>query len=556
MFQKPFKVKSNNIVKKSEKKKIHDELRQYNPKLSIETLQDLLPLKEDVSVIKLCTYSQDIVTVYSHKKNPTFFVVNKLVLPTVYAMWKHPDLVISFETHASVNSKLKGGADLMLPGVIVPKNGFKPFTNGQPCSVRVTGSKASVAVGKTALDSYSIERENVRTGKLVNIMHTFEDHLWELGDKSSPPVINNNEGDDDELTNDDKSDNVKLGASNILQSVSTRLSDERKDVRDDNKRENIYKDVGDVVSGGKNAHSDFASMDDLLKQCFLSAIILYGKKIQLPILYSTFYGRYVMKCCPDDKCLDVKKTTYKKASTFLSYMQEEELIIVEETNRGVESIMSIDFDHDMLRTFEIPSWANERKEIGSSSSADQYDIEYTPPEITTVYRVTTPLLFQKGDSLSMADLRGHITKYVRDNQLNEGRNVQLDEKLSAVALNKNEYAPVLSWAELIDRIVDKMTVCHKVVFPNQEPSIRTGYPKKIIFNVSKKGSNKKITVVKNLELYGLDVENLVSVIQKMISCSVKLQPSDDKDSSGNRNLQVQGNQIHIIRNLLIGQYCC
>jgi translation initiation factor 2D len=46
------------------------------------------------------------------------------VFPTVYTLWAFPNAMKSLLTFSEVSPKVLGGADLMLPGVIVPPAGL------------------------------------------------------------------------------------------------------------------------------------------------------------------------------------------------------------------------------------------------------------------------------------------------------------------------------------------------------------------------------------------------------------------------------------------------
>eukprot|EP00920_Eleutheroschizon_duboscqi_P042762 GHVT01101973.1.p1 GENE.GHVT01101973.1~~GHVT01101973.1.p1 ORF type:complete len:613 (+),score=96.10 GHVT01101973.1:1196-3034(+) len=121
----------------------------------------------------------------------------------VYAMWRVPTIVRSFVTHAPVSSFILKGADLMLPGVIVPKGGFQPpFNRGDKFAVRVVNNRFPLAIGSTPVSSSDIARMGMR-GRGVDVVHYFGDYLWQLGNKSVPndgfaAKIVNASGDPDE----------------------------------------------------------------------------------------------------------------------------------------------------------------------------------------------------------------------------------------------------------------------------------------------------------------------------------------------------------------------
>lgn len=55
------------------------------------------------------------------QKDPMFFMIEreKEIYPTVYMLWKYPNLLRTFTTQDPVIDVLLGGADLMLPGIVV-----------------------------------------------------------------------------------------------------------------------------------------------------------------------------------------------------------------------------------------------------------------------------------------------------------------------------------------------------------------------------------------------------------------------------------------------------
>lgn len=133
MFLKPYRVKSSNQLKGSEKKKLKAELKKNFPSLTDDQLSGLIPAKEEVMISKIYTFGGDSLLLYVHGKSPLFFELEKdrIIFPTVYTLWKFPDLLLSFPTLPPVMPKIKNGADLMLPGIVVDRSrGNRAFHNG------------------------------------------------------------------------------------------------------------------------------------------------------------------------------------------------------------------------------------------------------------------------------------------------------------------------------------------------------------------------------------------------------------------------------------------
>ena len=64
----------------------------------------------------------------------------------VYFLWRYPDLIPSLTTYPEVFRKLEGGADLMLPGVILSGHvsstaGLGEFSKDQGCAIKLCGNR-------------------------------------------------------------------------------------------------------------------------------------------------------------------------------------------------------------------------------------------------------------------------------------------------------------------------------------------------------------------------------------------------------------------------------
>ncbi|KAJ8370935.1 hypothetical protein SKAU_G00109630 [Synaphobranchus kaupii] len=72
--------------------------------------------------------------------------------------------------------------------------------------------------------------------------------------------------------------------------------------------------------------------------------------------------------------------------------------------------------------------------------------------------------------------------------------------------------------------MDRMQHCHQLVFPGHKPIVRKGHMEPIDLSVASRGSNKKVTLIKNLELYGLDPAAIATVLQQRVQASTVLKP--------------------------------
>ena len=106
------------------------------------------------------------------------------MFPTVYALWRVPQLIPVIVVHSPVSAFIINGADVMLPGV-VDGVALPQFSKGDFVAVCVAGNPDAVAVGE-ACCSDSEARSNGMRGRGVRVLHSYRDELWALGGRGEP----------------------------------------------------------------------------------------------------------------------------------------------------------------------------------------------------------------------------------------------------------------------------------------------------------------------------------------------------------------------------------
>lgn len=559
MFAKPFRVKSNTVIKGSDRRKLKADISAAFPDLTADELSELVPNKEELNVVKIYAHKGDAVTLYVLNKNPLFFEVEKRLYPTVYVLWRCPALLPGFTTWPLVLQKLMGGADLMLPGVVVPLSGLPQVNQGDCCAVKLVNNRAPVAVGTAVMSSTEMQSSGMK-GRGICVLHTYMDALWAFGDKSGPPTI------PDSIETEEYVDEGGCDPVNKLQEVKAGVQEHCQEVTDQvctrveelSLPDQIQQDEEKTTENDQQSPQEL--MDALLFQCFLHALKTKVKKSELPLLTSTFLRNHMFACCPSGKQLDIKKSSYKKLSKFLQTMQQRHsLIRVKELTKGVESIVEVDWKNPELRSFIVAEEA-----VCDVDQGQEGDFPYHPPEITSVYSVSPrvePLFFdaqkRKGAVLQPVEVRSIITDYVKKNALVAESNknyIMVNTTLCDCLLDKSEYHEVesIKWDDLFSRVMSKMQECYQIVFPGQEPIIKKGHLDPIDISVASRGSNKKVTLIKNLELYGLDPAVVSTALQHRVQASSVLQPLPG--AKDRVLVQIQGNQIHQVGSLLLDHY--
>ncbi|XP_006887995.1 PREDICTED: eukaryotic translation initiation factor 2D isoform X2 [Elephantulus edwardii] len=440
MFAKAFRVKSNTAIKGSDRRKLRADVTAAFPNLGANQVSELVPGKEELNIVKLYAHKGDAVTVYVSGGNPILFELEKNLYPTVYTLWSYPDLLPTFTTWPLVLEKLVGGADLMLPGLVVPPSGLPQVEKGDLCAIALVGNRAPVAIGVAVMSTAEMLTAGLK-GRGFSVRHTYQDHL-----------------------------------------------------------------------------------------------------------------------CPEGQQLDIKKSSYKKLSKFLQHMQQEHIVQVKELSKGVESIVAVDWKHPRITSFVIPELSLTSQTVQEGSREQPYH----PPDIKSLYCVPAnmTLLFQesghkRGSFLETSEVRAVIISYAKKNDLVDADNknlVKLDPVLCDCILEKNEQHVVLKlpWDNLLTRCLGKLQPAYQVTFPGQEPIVKKGKICPIDITLAQRASNKKVTIIRNLEAYGLDPCSVATVLQQRCQASTTVTPAPgSKDSL---QVQIQGNQVHQLSRLLLDEY--
>uniref|UniRef100_A0A8C3WB37 Eukaryotic translation initiation factor 2D n=1 Tax=Catagonus wagneri TaxID=51154 RepID=A0A8C3WB37_9CETA len=526
MFAKAFRVKSNTAIKGSDRRKLRADVTAVFPTLGTDQVSQLIPGKEELNIVKLYAHRGDAVTVYVSGGNPILFELEKNLYPTVYTLWSYPDLLPAFTTWPPVLEKLVGGADLMLPGLVVPPAGLPQVQKGDLCAIALVGNRRS-------------------------------------GDKSSPPSIAPLAPDPPDPGEEKGSVQADATLRGDLRHLT--LEGEEEEVGEVQHRcaeKSPSEATEDPSVGGLTAEPTDGKtlqeqMDELLERCFVHALKCRVKKADLPLLTSTLLGSHMFSCCPEGRQLDVKKSSYKKLSKFLQHMQQEQVIQVKELSQGVESIVAVDWKHPRITSFVIPEPSPTSQAVQEGSREQPYH----PPDIKSLYCVpaSMTLLFQesghkKGSILDGGEVRTIVISYAKKHDLVDADNnnlVKLDPILCDCILEKNEQHTVmkLPWDSLLSRCLEKLQPAYQVTFPGQEPVVKKGKICPVDITLAQRASNKKVTVVRNLEAYGLDPYSVAALLQQRCQASTTVTPAPGaKDSL---QVQIQGNQVHHLGRLLL-----
>lgn len=550
MFIKPFKVKRNNLLKSSDKKLVKQKIAVKYPKITDQQFEEIFPNKKNLYYIKLISFHDVPVTVYSSEKRPMFFELNdNEIYPTVYTLWLVPDLLPVFTTQASVLPVLGKGADLMSPGVVRKGEGLKSwgrYNKGDIVSINVITNKSCCAVGSLARSSEDLYMAGGQ-GVCVHVKHVFGDKLWGIEPSACLQIpikeaaIPVPKSVDFPALGQEKAKEAPKPES--LQGVE--VLDSVEGITGDVEQLELTDDASEIVED-----IDENTPDRILKRGFLTALKLNGKSLKLPLLVSTFYAANVQPAC--DPKVDIKHTSYKKLSKFLAEMAEEGFLGLKQEIKGVEQIVSVNLDHPEIMNF-VP--------CSSSNQSDAQNDSQTTPMVTHVLNSMTKLFviteetypffsyfgMTKDKCLEEAEVLKCFKDYVMKNRLQDPANrsnILPDKALELVIGKPDSIEFKLALQFLYFKMPSKYEMRSTV-------ASKTGKAPVIQITTKNCKGNKKVTLVNNLEQYGILINEFAKQCKLGVQASTTIVQSEHV--KGNQ-LLVQGNQVRFVYNLLTGTY--
>lgn len=594
MFKKSLEAKSQQRLSGADRKKLKRTIKERFRNASDSEIDSILPPKAEITIVKL----QNRVHLYGVEGGfPMFFDIDGRgteIFPTVYALWKVPDLLPAFILKGGEVSRFViGGADLMFPGISIPAEGLPSFAEGEPWAVKVPGNLAPIAVGTTTMSSTAALKAGLR-GKALRITHYYRDSLWELVEGHYVP----NAGFLEDVVFEDPSLSSASQASDSCEGVNEASSDPQNDIS--NKKEGESVDVLDLTSeanpsstaqldvSNDPAEQITANVDDLevtdeesnvkvhhtlstedvdalLDKCLLQALHTTVKDKDLPMPGSTLWAGHVLPCRPSGITLDIKKSSYKKLSKWLQAKSSTTLISVKEDKHKKEVVLnSVNRNHPEYTSFR-PEKRQAEKSDQTSDHAASESRSHKTLEVAEIYKPSVhvnPIFasvgVDTGKLFSASEATDIVFRYIEKENLvkpTDKSMVVLDailcDALFKGAIKKGStYPSAIHKKDLGHTFVNRMQA-HHVVTRGGESVVRKGALRNIQIMTERRQGNKKVTKVSGFESFLMDAEALASELQKKFACSTSVAELPGKKG---HEVLVQGGVIEDLAKHLVEQY--
>lgn len=593
MFKKAVEAKSHQRLSGADRKKLKRTLRDRFPRASDADIDALLPPKTEITVSKF----QNRVLVYSVEGGfPVFFDVDGRgtdIFPTVFALWKVPELLPCFMLKGGEVSRFViGGADLMFPGISIPADGLPSFLSGEPWAVKVPGNPAPIAVGSTTMSSTEALKAGLR-GKALRITHYYRDLLWGSVEGHSVPnagfledvvvedpvFLSTSQVSDSCEGAADSSNDQKNGEEGIIDADNANSepnsTSATQDDFDGNIVEQVAADVGDlkltenVDAGETNEEHHVLTTEDVdayLDKCLLQALHTTVKDKDLPMPGSTLWSNHILPCRPSGITLDIKKSSHKKLSKWLQAKSSAGLISVKEDKYKKESMLfSVNCGHPDYLSFKPEKRPAEK----ASQAVDHAASDNIQPakilEVTEVYKPSVhvnPIFASVGADTgrlyTFSEACDVVFNYIEKENLVKSTAksiVVLDPTLCDAlfkgAIKKGTTYPTeIHKKDLGSTFVNRMQA-HHVVSRGSQSVVRKGALKTIQIVTERRQGNKKMTKLSGLETFLMDPEALASELQKKFACSTTVAELPGKKG---QEVLIQGGVIADVAKHLVEQF--
>ncbi|KHN80810.1 Eukaryotic translation initiation factor 2D [Toxocara canis] len=315
------------------------------------------------------------------------------------------------------------------------------------------------------------------------------------------------------------------------------------------------------------------TMEDLLRRCFLAALkYRVGKKTELPLDVGEFYSRFLLACVPSTKRIDMKKTKFKKFTVFLSDINSSSdgpVVKVTSKGKGADAIA------EGLAEKNVVSLRDEVLSAVVKHNTETVDWNTLIQKIMS--RMTKTFVIVTADGREMIR-KMELPKIVFKINWSHRLLVEFERKdevtedsqpAAKPCIRIDEYFAITEPVLPLFRIAAGLSKGDLIETPRVREII-TSYVKnrvKIAFvnhifisifvfvyesAVETRSGNKKVTLVNNLSVYGIECKSFCQQVQVGIATSANM--VNDAGGCEGPQVIIQGNQVQFASELLSSEY--
>jgi translation initiation factor 2D len=512
------------------------------------------------------------------------------LFPTVYTLWKNPRLLPVLCTHPPVMERLFDGADLMVPGLILPNGGF-PKTAKEGALVAIASTDrptVPVAIGVCEIDVFALTETTGKKGKAVKLLHWVGDEIYSMGGPLGkiPDKLENGDEDFEKIM--DGLEGVNVSATD----AEREKREEGEPPEEDQPRELETKEIDETFYNaalyGFAEHVDRAKAGSLNFPISPSAYMSLLLNPYLPPA-SNFPPFNIRQNVGPHPSLQLKKTSWKNVAKFLKHLQSKKLINCKLRDGNEMIILDINFDHeeiDAFKKYDLPKEAHAiRAEDGESQGHrgiyNLVDIEarYHPNNTNRkffyecgVEYISLINLFSHKRKIwtnGKNSLKGYYAEYeikkiVKDYVIRKNlaspeseNHITLDPLLQSTLFPKEIPLPMsASRSSLIALLKKSCSQYYRLrlppIFPSHEPRFidpKPGPIPEITVTLEKRHGTKVITKVIGMEAFEVEPKAFADELQRVCAGSTTANQGVGL-RRGLHEVTIQGNQLKLVQKVL------
>ncbi|ODN72795.1 hypothetical protein L202_08231 [Cryptococcus amylolentus CBS 6039] len=399
--------------------------------------------------------------------------------------------------------------------------------------------------------------EEKEEGKFADVLCIIEDHLWELGSKSTPPTFTF------------PAPKVPLASAPGGKAKDDLPPIENLSVSGDATGESSEP----TICSAPLTPDEISSLLSLSLLQALSSLQPSSFPMPASLLYSSHILPSRPSYIPKDKRDEVviAKSEWKKLAKWMKEINKEGIVKIKES-KGEVTVVSFDPKHPDLQAYEgYTTIAQEeakavkkaaREAAANPEGADGKPAQSAsqPIDIQELWKPISPaLLFWEACGLSKSEyyppsaLRQTLDEYIIKHNLivpNNHRFVLLDEELGkAVGVKKPEPGQSMARDDVIAKLRNGVSWAVSI-----GGTIKKGALQPITLTIKSRGGRRTVTHITGLELFSIPAESFAEEMRKKCAGSASVQPREGVSPKlGLVEVQVQGSQQKIIIESLVGR---
>ncbi|KAI4275816.1 MAG: hypothetical protein LQ337_002917 [Flavoplaca oasis] len=519
------------------------------------------------------------------------------LLPTVYTLWSNPGLVPLLHTPDVVLQKLRGGADLMTPGLARGPPFPSKATKGSVVAIAsLEKPTVPMVVGICEIDVASLQEVRGAKGHAVRGEHWDGDELWAWsqggsGGGNAPDEI---EGWDtfgggcslEELLNDvtveDSDDAQNEGGVPIPYKTAEESQEKYQNEFVEGEDAEPFQRVG--VEGKELSTKE-------IDEIFWNAL-LYGLHhhrntnrsdphhgLSFPVNQSALVSNLVLPFLPittsaQAATLNIKKTSWKNAKKFIKAFDKAQILKSKDRDGGECVVVDIDFEDPAITNFvpyKLPKKETAGAESGGGGGGKAITADISPSDSSIGQQLNKIDLYKPKEQLAPifaaskanhhalylpTELRPIINAYIDSEKLIPDTNkrlVNLDPILAnavfdgSTPLDREVLAKgSVPRDALIDRILKSCSPYH-LILRNTETrdtvKAKAGHAPKISIVLETRSGNKTVTKISGVEVFHIQPQALADELQKTCASSTSVgQTAGSSPKKPVMEVMVQGPQ--------------